>query len=1539
MRNQFKHHWLQTLRNFCSAPLNLLFLVVAVMGLVTGTYLSFHYVFPQVFALNDTNNVWTFTAPTAGNYTYDSSLITIDAAGAHPVSGANKLSNPNFSSDLAGWSISPVAGTTTPTGYLPVPASSTYTAGGDNKAFLVMQYEAKYDCNGDGDGDTAAACSAPADSGLGLDYRDISGFTTSKVVSTANGAPIVHISQTQALTACPTGTHLITNAEWMTLARNAEAQTANWADGSIGSTVAAGGGMFRGNVGNTDSVGYDGTDPEYGTSRNAKAKLALSTGSSLYDLSGNVWEWNSDTITGANQPDVTGQTGFNWREYTALTGYGTLSYDLLRPVSSALNASHGVGQIYHDSNSASSTQYVFLRGGSWAYTSRAGAFALSLGYTPGGQYSAIGFRCASDPVDLFHSFSSSVGREATGADQITVGSISDAAVTQSVNLGDTANYDLSAYVYNNTTGNVGGTVDSTVASLFANGSAISTSYTNVGSGWWKLTGTVTGAAQSRAYGLLVKSGKTVILDDLTLARNGSYSLYTTTAYTNTSVATWDTFCQGTIAGSSCSNDGLTASGNASVVYQLCGNDGSVCQSGNSWQYWDGDSWETASNTSTHVNTAAELTQTAMQAFSITSQKIAVKAIMRFGGSDSPSLTALSVGLTTDTTAPTTNASDIAMTRTNGGTSVSNNDWTNNPAPYFSWTPGADNPGGVGLQGYCLYLGSDSGADPATSKGLLGTSPVSTTGSTCQFIVSGSSIDLATLSYRGSPWLTTSNAPYYLNIKAIDAADNVFAGTATQFQFRFDNTEPTNVSFASCPGGSFANVDDMSFSWPTTGATAASDDNAGLLGWQYRINTTTGAWLGTTPDTLLGLSNYIPTSQTSHTLTEAQDGSSIITGSNIVYLRTVDAAGNPSLDATVRTCSLEYGGAAPIFAGSDAVTVTPSTAITNSFALSWPAATATAGQSVSHYYYMINVAPPTSQATLTSNPATYIDTGTSTSVVAAALPGVNKGSNTVYVVAVDDVGNYSPSNRITGTFTLNSTDPDNASNLIASDSSIKSESKWYATLTWTAPTYQGAGNLTYLVFRSSDGTTFAQVGSTSGESYVDATPESRQYYYKIYTKDGANATSSGTNAVSITPTGRYTSAPSLTAKPVVSALTTKKAKISWSTSRSADSKIAFGTSPGSYNSEEVSNSSQVTDHSITLSGLTAGTTYYYQARWTDEDGNTGQSEEQSFTTVDAPSVFDVAAQSIGLTTATIGYTVNNASEVKIYYGPTTSFGGVLEVATATSETSYTTQLSGLLDDTKYYYQINAFDSEGAEYEGTILDFTTLPRPKISGVRLEAVANAAQTTVQVSWNTNTEVSSIVTYYPEDTPSAAQDEVRVALEKGAHSLLLRGLSAQTKYLLVVKGRDKLGNEAQSDPQRFTTSTDTRPPQIQHLKVIGGTIPPVGFAAGEIRAQLIVSWDTDEPATSQVEFNQGSGGGYSQKSQFDGNLTTNHTVILSGLLPSQVYHLRVLSQDGVGNTQEGADFVTIAPKATRSALDLVIKNLSEAFGFVQGVLPKTYE
>lgn len=1558
MIQKIKNYLLEPRFHFNRIQFNLVALLFISFGLITGVYIALSDVLPRVFALNDSAKVWTFNAASAGDYT--TSLTVVDNSGAHPTggtTGANELANSGFASDTSSWSTAAAPNA----GWVEIPGNATY--GTTN--FLAMQYEAKYDCTGDGDGDTAAACSATADSGLGLDYRDISSFATSKVVSTANGAPIVHITHTQAVSACPAGYHLINNNEWMSIARNAEAQTSNWANGTVGSLVSAGGGLKRGNVGQVDSVSYNGADPEYGTGRDSKAMLTMSNGSQIWDISGNVWDHvnfdandngtydeAADLLSQQDQPEATDgtttRTGFNWSGFTSAdpistwylsnNGSGDFAYDDFRPLDTALTALNGVGRIYHNSNSATTTKdRVFLRGGGWTNTTYAGAFALDLIVTTGAQAYSVGFRCASDPVAISQSFSSSSGRGAAGGNIISVGSVADGKIYQSVNVGDTSTYDFSAYVYNNTSGSEGGVVDATVASLYYGGNTISSvAYTAVvgETGWYKLTGTVTGIASAVDTGLVVKAGKSVKVDDFTLSKQGTYSVYTTTAYSNALVATWDTFCEGSLSGSTCTEDS-TQGGNSTIKYQICTDDGSTCESGGSWKYWDGDSWETASNTTSHVNTKAQLTQSAMQQLPILSQKISVKAIFTFGGTDVPYLPHVSIGLTTDTTAPDTNASVTAMTRSNGGTSVSSNGWTSNLSPYFSWTAGADNSGGSGVKGYCLYLGTDTNGNPATSKGLLGTSPVSTAGTTCQFIVSATSIDFATSSYKGGTWLTTSSDPYYLNIKVVDNSGNVFGGSSEQFQFRFDNTAPTNTSYISCASGSFSNVADMNFSWPTSGGVASSDTNAGVLGWQYQINSTAGTWLGTTTESSLGINNYIPTSASSRTLTQDQDGSSIVSGNNIVYFRSVDAAGNTSTDASIRTCNLSYGGAAPAFDGLDEVTVTPSTSTSNSYALSWPAATATSGQSVAHYYYMVNTSPPSTLATLQSNSATYIDNGTSTTVAAAALSNVNKGSNTVYVVAIDDAAtpNYSPSNYITGTFTLNSTDPDNVGNLVASDSSIKSQSQWNVTLTWTAPTYQGAGNLTYLVYRSADGSSFSQVGSTTGLSYVDNTPSSSQFYYKIYSKDGANAQSSGTNAVIITPTGKWTSAPTLDTGPSVGSITTKKATITWTTSRSADSKVQYGTTSGSYGDVEPSNSTQTSSHSIQLTGLNPGTTYYYKAKWTDEDGNTGTSEEKSFSTAAAPTVKDVVAKNIGLTSSIIEFTSNNASKVKIYYGTSTSFGGVKEISTSTSETTYTAELTGLLDGTKYYYKINTFDSDNSEYEGTVLDFTTLPRPKISNVRIQQVSNTAQSTILVTWLTNTEVSSIVTYYPEGNSDDARDEVNVALTKGEHRMIIRGLAPQTNYILVVKGRDKIGNEASSDTQRLTTATDTRPPQITDLHVEGAAIPPTASTAQESMAQLIVSWNTDEPSTSQVEFGEGTGTTYSSKTQEDSNLTYNHLVIISGLTPSKVYHLRAIGKDKAGNTGNSIDTVTITPKTTENALNLVISNLQAAFGFLGGL------
>jgi len=59
--------------------------------------------------------------------------------------------------------------------------------------------------------------------------------------------------------------------------------------------------------------------------------------------------------------------------------------------------------------------------------------------------------------------------------------------TTSINTGNTNTHTLSAYVYDGTSGNIGGTVDTTVAQLTFNGTAQTTTYTDTGGGWWRLS--------------------------------------------------------------------------------------------------------------------------------------------------------------------------------------------------------------------------------------------------------------------------------------------------------------------------------------------------------------------------------------------------------------------------------------------------------------------------------------------------------------------------------------------------------------------------------------------------------------------------------------------------------------------------------------------------------------------------------------------------------------------------------------------------------------------------------------------------------------------------------------------------------------------------------------------------------------------------------------------------------------------------------------------------------------------------------------------
>src|SRR5450759_2433428 len=177
--------------------------------------------------------------------------------------------------------------TSCPTGFIPVPGSGTY---GTND-FCVMKYEAK-----------DAGSSVP--------------------VSTAAGTPWVSISQTTAITnsanvANCTGCHLISEAEWLTIAQNVLSVASNWSSGTVGT-----GYIYSGHNDNapanalaadpSDANGYAG---ETNTGGNQKRTLALSNGQVIWDLAGNVWEWTAGTIASGLQPGLSGESAYAWKEW------------------------------------------------------------------------------------------------------------------------------------------------------------------------------------------------------------------------------------------------------------------------------------------------------------------------------------------------------------------------------------------------------------------------------------------------------------------------------------------------------------------------------------------------------------------------------------------------------------------------------------------------------------------------------------------------------------------------------------------------------------------------------------------------------------------------------------------------------------------------------------------------------------------------------------------------------------------------------------------------------------------------------------------------------------------------------------------------------------------------------------------------------------------------------------------------------------------------------------------------------------------------
>ena len=211
--------------------------------------------------------------------------------------------------------------------------------------------------------------------------------------------------------------------------------------------------------------------------------------------------------------------------------------------------------------------------------------------------------------------------------------------------------------------------------------------------------------------------------------------------------------------------------------------------------------------------------------------------------------------------------------------------------------------------------------------------------------------------------------------------------------------------------------------------------------------------------------------------------------------------------------------------------------------------------------------------------------------------------------------------------------------------------------------------------------------------------STTYYFVIESKD-----KKGNTATSSVQSFKTSSTPDVLA-PVITAVSvtnigTTTATVTWTTNEAATSKVSFGTTTplNTATALSVTDGGLVTAHTMQLTNLVPGSTYYFKLESKDAAQNAGQSSETSFVTAalpvdaSAPTITAVAATP-STTTAQIAWTTNEAATSKVYYATTTplSLATALTVTDSALLTNHSMALTGLTASTTYYYLVESKDA--------------------------------------------------------------------------------------------------------------------------------------------------------------------------------------------------------------------------------------------------------
>jgi|GEM_PF-302706 len=410
----------------------------------------------------------------------------------------------------------------------------------------------------------------------------------------------------------------------------------------------------------------------------------------------------------------------------------------------------------------------------------------------------------------------------------------------------------------------------------------------------------------------------------------------------------------------------------------------------------------------------------------------------------------------------------------------------------------------------------------------------------------------------------------------------------------------------------------------------------------------------------------------------------------------------------------------------------------------------------------------------------------------------------------------------------------------------------AVITWTTDESATSG----VDYGETDayGSTETLVGlRTSHSITLTGLSPSTLYHYQVYSSDasGNGPTYSNDSTFSTTATTQ----PTITAGPFETNLADTSVTISWTTDKTGDSTVRYGTSPALGSTESMAES--VTDHVMALSGLTSSTLYYYEVETTDACGNTVTSSPFTFTTAETPPQLDISGWKLINTTNSQYVTIMPA-------GTFIESGGYVVVGRNNSQAGFETEWGALPSGTVYVNSGDKIVINSSSYAyrleddiGTIIDGPTVSSD--ANLSVFRVDNCGDPGLGATWH-------------ERTDNLGDPGAGAPTTCGAGVVITEmtdGASSINEYI------ELFYDGGMAEP-------DTTPPVISNVSVTPS------------ECSALITWTTDEDANSIVEY------GLSDPpldSQFDGTRVTSHSIPLNGLTPGTLYYYRVGSTDASNN------------------------------------------